>query len=129
MAKVWHFLDSKDRDVFKEWASRLQKRELGKLQAKIDSLIIHGSGLMPQTLSDTGEPNIKKLKVHGKVQLRPLLCKIDSDDGDEQWVFLVGAIEKGWNLDPHDALATAKKRRMELLADETRKTIHVRFKA
>lgn len=128
MAKVWHFLDSKGRDVFKEWASGLQKRELGKLQAKIDSLRLYGSGLMPQPLSETGEPHIKKLKVRGSVQLRPLLCEIEPDDSEEQWVFLVGAFEINWKYDPPAALEIATERRKELLEDETRKTIHVRFK-
>lgn len=127
MARVWHYKDEKGVDVIAEWLSALQKRERIKLQLKIDMLSRYGSELPPLLLSETGEPHIKKLKVHGKIQLRPLLCKItEDDDVNEEFVFLLGAFEVQSKYVPANALEIAVSHRENLLKDGTRKTIHVR---
>src|SRR4051812_26773926 len=108
MAKVWHFLNDKGEDVIREWIRlHVQQRERGKLQNKVDLLAEHGSGLVPHILADTGVPHIKKLKAKGSVQLRPLLCKLTADAGEEEFVLLVGAKEIGSKYEPRDALDQA----------------------
>jgi hypothetical protein len=128
MAKVWHYRDKNGVDVIKQWASEVPKRQLIKLQLKIDSLIKNGSELSPHLLSDTGQPGIKKIKVQGNPKLRPLLCKIfEADAEKEEWVILVGTYEKGWKYVPKDALIDAAIRRKEVLENEKRRTPHVRL--
>lgn len=127
-AKVWHYRDKNGVDVIKEWASEVPKRQLIKLQLKIDSLVKNGGESSPQLLSDTGQPGIKKIKVQGNPKLHPLLCKISEADAEnEEWVILVGAYEKSWKYVPEDALIDAAIRRKEVLEDEKRRTPHVRL--
>lgn len=128
MAKVWHYIDQANVDEFAQWASGLEKRQRIKLQAKIDMLQRYGSELPPQLLSETGEAHIKKLKVHGNVQLRPLLCRLtDNNAEDEEFVLLKGAFEIQSDYVPVDALSIAAAYRQDLLKDETRKREHVRI--
>lgn len=127
MANVWHYKDAKGNDVIKEWALGVPKRQLIKLQGKIDMLMLHGSNLPPQLLADSGIPNIKKLRIQGNPKLRPLLCMICENDGEEEFVLLVGAYERGSKYAPANALADATIRREEVLKDENRKTKHVRL--
>lgn len=130
MARIWHFLNEQGEDVIQEWVQRhVQRREMGRLQNKVDMLARSGSGLVPHLLADTGEPHIKKLKVKGSVQLRPLLCRITDNDADEEeFVLLMGAKEVGFQYEPADALKEAAQRREVVLNDESRKTAHVRFR-
>ena len=111
-----------------EWALlSVPKRQLIKLQAKIDALMNTGSELSPQLLSDTGQTGIKKIKVQGNPKLRPLLCQLDSKDDKEDWVFLLGAFEISSNYVPADALIEAAIRRKEVKEDGNRKILHTRF--
>lgn len=128
MAKVWHYINEAGVDEFAEWANGLEKRQRIKLQAKIDMLQRYGSDLPPLLLSETGEPHIKKLKVHGNIQLRPLLCKLtDNDAEEEEFALLLGAFEIQSEYVPRNALSVAAEYRQELLKDETRKRNHVRI--
>lgn len=127
MAKVWHYRDDDGNDVIKEWAIGVPKRQVIKLQAKIDMLVQYGSDLPPQLLADTGVTGIKKLKVQGNPQLRPLLCMLLEKDGEEEFVLLVGAYEIDWDYSPANALTIAISRREEVLKDANRKTKHDRL--
>lgn len=130
MAIIWHYLDLEGRDVVTEWASALQGRQLGKLQNQIDRLAIYGSALKPLPLSDAGMPPLLKFKIHGNVELRPIIWQIvESNRSDEEeFVILAGAIEVSWKWVPSNALEIAESRRQELLKDESRKARHSRFK-
>ena len=130
MAIIWHFLDSNGRDVITEWASGLDKRQLGKLQNQIDRLELYGSAMKPLPLSDVGKPPLLKLKIHGKVELRPIIWQLVEADraDDEEFVLLAGAKEVSYKYVPLDVLEIAENRRQELLKDESRKTRHARFK-
>lgn len=124
-AKVWHYVNDKGVDVIREWASDVPKRQRVKLQQKIDALIKDGSELSPQLLSDSKQPGIKKIKVQGNPKLRPLLCKVPTEEGEiEEWVLLVGAYEVNWDLVPEDAYIDAAIRKKEVLDGIARKTIH-----
>ena len=82
---------------------------------------------MPRPLSDTGRPPLLKLKIRGNVELRPILCPLEPEGEEEEFCFLVGAIEVNWELVPINALDTAEANRTELLNDSTRKTLHTRL--
>lgn len=127
-AKVWHYVNEKGVDVISKWASDVPKRQLIKLQQKIDALIKHGSELSPQLLSDSKQPGIKKIKVQGNLKLRPLLCKIPTNEGEvEEWILLVGAYEIDWGIVPDGAYIEAAIRKQEVLDGNGRKIKHKRF--
>ncbi|MHB9085672.1 MAG: hypothetical protein ACYC2V_04505 [Thiobacillus sp.] len=102
--------------MFKDWTQGLQKKELAKLNAKLDMLEMHGADLFPNTLSGTNTAGIQKLRVHGKVQLRPLLC-LGPIDVDAEFTLLMGATERDSKLVPEDADKTADAHKNSVLAD------------
>ena len=130
MAIIWHYIDRDGRDVVTEWASSIPKRQLGKLQNQIDRLALYGSALKPLPLSDAGQPPLLKFKIHGDVELRPIIWQmIEAPRAeDEEFVLLAGAIEVSWKYVPLNVLEIAEYRRQELLKDENRKARHSRFK-
>jgi len=69
---------------------------------------------------------IYKVKVHGQVMMRPLLCR-GPFEKEAEYTLLLGAIEKNWKLEPSTCLEDADKNRTTLVADKTRREAHVRF--
>ena len=114
--KLFDYVDGHGRNVFKDWTQGLQKKELGKLNAKLDMLEMHGADLFPNTLSGTDTAGIQKLRVHGKVQLRPLLC-LGPINVDAEFTLLMGATERDSKLVPEDADQTADTHKNAVLAD------------
>ena len=128
MISTWTIYDYVDQDrgnLIRVWSSQLQKKELAKLNQRVDSLALHGPGLIPGMLSPTGVPNIFKLKIHGRVQLRPLLCEGPGKD-EAAFTLLLGAIEVSWNYEPRDAPELAAKYRELLIKDMRRRVPHER---
>ena len=84
-------------------------------------------GLMPGLIDGPikGYPHIYKLKIGGKVRLRPLLCK-GPIDPDTELTLLFGATERDWKFDPEDAPVIAETRRLEILSDGRRRCNHVK---
>jgi len=72
---LFDYTDGNGKNDIKEWTLGLEKRDRAKFNAKLDMLALHGSELFPHVLTDTPTPGIQKLRVKGKVQLRPMLCK------------------------------------------------------
>jgi hypothetical protein len=126
--RVFDYIDSQGRNVMLEWANRLpmQKTERAKLNSKIDLLERVGLDLAPGILADTGNRHIKKLRVRGKVQLRPMLC-LGPIILDSEFTFLQGAIEKDYKLIPPDATDRAEENRSDLLAHPGKRCGHERF--
>jgi len=67
-----------------------------------------------------GYPRLRKLKIGGRLRLRPLLCK-GPCDMDNEITLLIGAIEKDWEFIPVNAREMADARRLEILQDPTRR--------
>jgi hypothetical protein len=107
-------------NLMKGWSQRLQKKEKAKLNARIDALALHGTSLIPGIVSPTGIASIFKLKVHGKVQLRPMLCE---GAGLAAFTFLLGAIEVQDDYVPAGAPQTAGEYRTDLMTDPVRKSV------
>ena len=126
--RIFDYIDSQGRNVMLEWAKRLplQKTERAKLNSKIDLLERVGLDLAPGILADTSNRNIKKLRVRGKRQLRPMLC-LGPIILDSEFTFLQGAIEKGNELIPPDAAGRADANRRDLLANPGKRCDHERF--
>ncbi|WP_175910594.1 hypothetical protein [Burkholderia metallica] len=111
---------------FAEWTRDLQKVSRAKLNAKIDMLALHGEGLVPHVLTDTPVAGIRKLRVKGNVQLRPLLCR-GPINGDSEYTFLMGATERDGQLVPDTAPETADVRRATVANDGRRRCKHERI--
>lgn len=124
---LYDYLDAGGKNDFEAWCRTLQKGDLGKLNAKLKMLEDHGLGLLPQILAGPlrGYPHIYKLKINGRVALRPLLCK-GHIDNDSEFTLLKGAFEVGGEWDPRTAPSEAVTRRDEGLADATRRCPHVK---
>lgn len=127
MAKwtIFDYVDPVDGNLFRAWSARLQKKERAKLNVRLDSLAMHGPDLIPGILSPTGLPSIFKLKIHGKVQLRPLLCE-GPGRGEEAFTLLLGAFEVSDDYVPIGAPLIASRMRESLINDMRRRVLHER---
>jgi hypothetical protein len=110
-------------------------RDRGQLLQKMDMLAMHGTdlppGLLAGPIASKKQPkklkpsHIYKLIVHGQRMLRPMLCR-GPVDMDNEFTFLIGAIEKDGVLDV-DAI-DAEARRQEVIADpENRRRLNGRY--
>lgn len=118
--KLYDYLNAKGKNEFKEWCEKLEKSHLIKLNEKLDKLILYGEGLIPNLLSDTPVPGIKKIRVRGNVQLRPLLCR-GPVHITEEFTLLMGAKEIGGKWSPADAPKTAKIKKQDVIDDPVRR--------
>lgn len=122
--ELYDYVDAAGVNVIAEWTRKLQKKERGKLVSKLDLLREHGRELFPQILTGTDTPGILKLRVHGNVQLRPLLCE-GPIAIDKEYTLLLGAKEVGGRFDPAraDQMADSNKTAVKA-APEKRRTKH-----
>lgn len=121
---VYEFLNQRSEGIIAQWIrkERIQKRFIGFLNQKVDLLKRLGPDLPPQLLASLGG-QIYKLKVRGKVQLRPILCDGPINNGTE-YTFLVGCIERGDENDPINAVEIAQENRKIILSDNARRRRH-----
>lgn len=129
MRKVFEWIDTRGRGVISDW--NIQEEQRAKLDQKIHMLrkaeidpVTRVTSLPPQLLAGPniyGQSRIYKLKVKGRVALRPFLALDQNGD----WVFLERAVERDGRYEPpaKTAAATAETRRLELIADPSRKQI------
>jgi hypothetical protein len=107
-------------NLIRAWSMGLAKKEKAKLNQRIDSLELYGTDLIPGIVAPTGVASILKLKIHGKVQLRPMLCE---GPGEESFTFLLGAKEVQDSYDPPGAPETAAEYRKDLFANSEKRQI------
>lgn len=122
---LYDYLDASGDNDFRAWTAGCQPVERAKLNSRIDMLTVHGEGLFPQILTNSGVPGILKIRCHGNTQLRPLLCR-GPHDADVEFTFLLGAKEKGSKWVPKDAPTIADGRKEEVLKDIKRRCRHER---
>lgn len=125
---TWKLFDYSNNGVneIRAWSLRLEIKQLAKLNAKLDMLEVSGPNLPPNLLSDTNSRHIKKLRIKGNVQLRPMLCKGPLAN-DTEYTLLIGAIEKGMKLIPANAIIEAEQRRSLILDNPSRRVEHERI--
>lgn len=123
---LFDYKNEKGSNDFKEWTKMLQKIERAKLNAKLDMLAKLGSDLFPQVLTGTDAPGILKLKVKGKVQLRPMLCTGPINNKAE-FTLLLGAKERGSRLIPPKADEVANNRKKIIIENPNRRCPHERI--
>ena len=126
MRALWEWLDNSGHGEYTDW--QLQPPQRAKLDQKLEMLRtaeVDSAGrvsLPTNLLAGPGykkQKGIYKLKVHGNVQLRPMVTLGQIGDG-EGWAILVRAVEKDGKLIPADAPQKATKRRA-MLANPTRR--------
>lgn len=86
-----------------------------------------GSDLPPQLLAGPikNYAHIYKMRINGRVALRPLLCK-GPINNDQEFTLLKGATEMDRKLEPRNAPDIAVVRRGEILLNSARRCNHVR---
>lgn len=120
------YVNRKGENEFKEWTASLQKVQRAKLNERLDKLALHGEELVPGVLTDTHVAGIRKLRVRGNVQLRPLLCNGPVSVGKE-YTLLMGATEKDDEWQPKKAPEAAVAIKNEVKKDpKTRRKNHER---
>jgi hypothetical protein len=126
MWKLYDYFNERGVNEIAEWTRPLEKTQRTKLRLRFDMLAQYGMDLLPQLLAGTGVPHIYKLKVHGNVQLRPMLCR-GPIDNDAEFTILLGAVEVNWVLDPRDAAELAAQIREEIILHPLRRIEHERI--
>lgn len=131
--KLYDFMNMKGENEFKEWTKNLETRERAKLNEKLDKLQQHGDGLFPEILTGTPVAGIQKIRVKGKVQLRPLLCKgpllDETGQIEDAYTLLMGAKEIGDKWSPPTAPEKANKKKQEVVDSRgTRRCDHERVR-
>ena len=123
---LFDYVTDKGINDFKIWTEKLQKTQRAKLNARLDMLEKNGPDLFPHILTGTDTAGIQKLRVPGKVQLRPMLCKGPINVKTE-FTLLIGAIEKQDKLQPKKADQIADDRKKDVIKDKTRRINHERI--
>lgn len=126
MWKLYDYYNEREVNKIAEWTRSFQKRQRIGLRSKLDMLTQFGMDLLPQLLAGTGVPHIYKLKVHGNIQLRPMLCR-GPFNNDEEFTILLGAVEVNWVLEPQGAAELAAQIREEIIRDSRRRIEHERI--
>lgn len=123
---LFDYTSENGNNEIKEWTKGLQKTDRAKLNAKLDMLASKGHELFPQVLTDTPTPGIQKLRIKGKVQLRPKLCK-GPIDNEKEYTLLIGATERDSKFVPEKADQTANKRKQIIIHNHNRRCRHERI--
>jgi len=125
MFALFDYIDKNGNNDIKAWSKKLQKTELGKLNLRLDLLATKGTDLLPQILTNTDTPGIFKLRVHGKIQLRPMLCK-GPINNETEFTLLIGATERDFCLVPDKADEKADARKTVIIENNNRRCDHER---
>lgn len=121
---IYDYVHPTKGNLIKGWSEGLQKKELAKLNSRIDALELHGKDLIPGLLAPTGVPNVFKLRARGQVALRPMVCE---GPGLACFTLLMGAKEIQGKYDPPNAPEMAASYRNDLMANpERRRILHER---
>lgn len=125
---LYDYVDDRNVNDFERWTKGLEKKYRAMLNRKLKALEDETEpGLLPGLVDGPirGYPHIYKLKIGGKVRLRPLLCK-GPIDNDTELTLLFGATERDWKFVPENAPALAEDRRQEIIRDSRRRCNHVK---
>jgi len=129
--KLWDFLTDRGRNVILEWVKddKISVRDRARLNQKLERLCqmdfdaaIH-TKLLAGPIAKT--KHVYKLRIHGDVMLRPLLCRGPINNTAE-YTLLAGAVEIGDKL-PDAAVNAAAENRNTVIGNPERRCSHVRI--
>lgn len=124
--RLYDYVDVSGANDLARWCKQLQVSDLARLNRKLKMLEDNGPELGPKLLAGPlkGYAHIYKIRVNGRVALRPLLCKGPLDN-DHEFTLLKGAFETDGVWDPANACEIAVVRRKEVINDsKTRRRPH-----
>ena len=124
--RLYDYVDASRVNDFAEWCRGLQRPDLARLNRKLKMLADNGPNLGPKLLAGPlrGYAHIYKIRVNGRVALRPLLCK-GPIDNDHEFTLLEGAFEQDRKWVPSNAREVAVDRRTEVINDpDARRCAH-----
>jgi hypothetical protein len=84
---------------------------------------VNGPDLPSDLLSDTPSKHIKKIRVNGRVALRPLLCRGPVDMQGREYTLLCGSTEKDKKFVPANALELSEERRESVIKEPLKRRI------
>jgi hypothetical protein len=121
---LYDFLDLHNKSVIHEWAAGLESADRARLNSKLKQLCQMDFDLAWGTKLLAGPiyKHVYKLKIHGTIMLRPLLCR-GPFDNDNEYTLLEGAIETNNKL-TSGAPERAEKNRDLLVANPQRRKPH-----
>jgi len=123
MWDIYDYLTPSGRNDIYKWANQFNGERRGKFEEKLDTLRRQGVDVPKDLLPYLGN-DIYKLKVQGKPQLRPLLCRGIKDKEKEEFTILIGVIEENGKFRPSDAIDQARNRLAELLENPNQRCEH-----
>jgi len=121
--EIYDYLTASGKNDIYKWAMKFNGERRGKLEAKLDVLRKFGVDVPKDLLPYLGN-DIYKLKVQGKPQLRPLLCRGIKNKELKEFTILIGAIEENDEFRPSDAVDQAGNRLGEILGNPNQRSEH-----
>ena len=111
---IYDYVEEDGHNDVQAFIDSLQSSERARLIARIDVLQENGFDILgTNMLTDTAVPQIKELRVNGRVAVRLLLCRGPGDPETEA-TLLYGAFERDNRYVPQNALDIADRRRVEV---------------
>lgn len=127
---LYEYVDAGGRGAMTSWMRTKGAREHSwQLDHALDRLEQAGVASLPGFFVGplASFRHVYKLRLGGRVRLRPLLCK-GPIEPERELTLLIPAFERNWKLDPPDAPAKAERRRQEILFDRSRRRRYERPK-
>jgi len=127
----WDIYDYRDRrglNPVLTWCQALEKKDLAKMNHRIDMLQEKGKDLCPNLVGPLrGSPHLYKIRVNGDVAPRLVLCK-GPVNMETEFTLLLGVFERDDKL-PDGTLEKAESYRQEIIANPIqRRNPHERAK-
>jgi hypothetical protein len=125
---LYDYRDSRNRNPVREWSERLQKKDLARINHRIDMLGGKGKDFCPGLAGPLhGSPHLYKIKINGTVAARMILCK-GPINMEIEYTLLLGAFERDDEL-PAGTIETAESCRQAIIRDpKNRRGPHERAK-
>lgn len=124
---LWDFLNHRGENEILAWVrkDKLTTGDRAKLNQKLRRLvqIDYDLAINSKLLQGPIYKHVYKLKIHGDVMLRPMLCR-GPIDNDAEYTLLHGAVETGGKL-PGGSREQAEANRGIVIADQKRRCRHV----
>lgn len=125
--RLYDYINPRGINIIRSWAMSFEKRERGRLDAKIDLLERVGDNLPPKLLHRIPRHrHIMHLVVKGGVTLCPLLC-LGPINMQGEFTFLFGTTEQNGKLVQRDAPERAEQNRQDLISNPKSRCKHEQF--
>ena len=113
---VYDFIDVHDGNVIRSWVRGLCPRDRAKFKVKVRALadMEYDRAIGSKLLQGPISKHIFKLKIHGQIMMRPLLCR-GPIANEAEYTLLAGAREENFVLIPDVPLLRVEIRRQEVI--------------